>query len=720
MTENRGYLILLGWACLWAFTLVALFQVFARMPYVGGVFEADIPGHAMVLTSMKAGDPLAQSGIQIGQRITEIESASGARQPLTGREAILGRHQTHTFAQYNETLDVKAQTYAMLEEGKFTLVGPNGAQFEVIEQRDPPLTNMDFAIFLKMLLALAVIMVAVGIWVFATPSFAVRMLALSGLGLATNMICGAFLELTEITVPPQVFHTAISIASWGGATFAYALLAVIWHFPRPISRFPWAIVLLGIGVLLQLNIAFQAFELPINSFEIAHLIPAPVAVVASTLQWRNTRGKPLERASVIWFSLSIYGLVTIVLALYSIPVILDIPPILGPSFANVFLALIFFGIALGTLRYRLFDVHKIWLLVIMWLIAGLLFVALDIALAYALGLDQSQAVPFALLVAGWIYFPMRTKLSELLLGNREIKVSEHIPEMLERFNSVRNPEEVDGRFVNFLKSTFGAREVASIDPIHLENAQIENHGLFLRVPMVTEGRSMKLVGRANGRQLFSTAEKNAAETFLRLVRAIHAGNVRENTRLENERRRITRDLHDDVGGKLLSLIYQSPDTATADRAQDALQALKETVYVVENTDEIDFESAWATLMDDVAAAFPGFQVAEEAPVVSRILTAREYVNLKRIFQELISNALKYARPGTVKVSRRVDALDDIYIRFENTSEQQPDKSLSGMRGLINIRERTLEMGGDITVDQPEGSENHFVLELCLPSHPVED
>ncbi|MCP4820701.1 MAG: histidine kinase, partial [Shimia sp.] len=471
--------------------------------------------------------------------------------------------------------------FTVLHEGRFTLIGPDGERFAVVANTEPALYEMAFSTILKMLLALVVIMVAVGIWVFAPPSFAVAMLALSGLGLATNMICGSFLELTEITVAPQVFHIAISIASWGGATFAYALLAVIWTFPRPITQFPWAVVLLGVGVLLQLNIAFQLIELPINSFEIAHLIPAPVAVVASTLQWLRTRGQPLERASVIWFSMSIYGLVTIVLALYSIPVILDVPPILGPSMANVFLALIFFGIALGTLRYRLFDVHKIWLSVILWIFAGLLFVVFDVALVYTMDLNQSQAAPFALLVAGWVYFPMRTKISELILGHREIRVSDYIPDMLERFNSVRNPEEIDGRFVNFLKTTFKVREIASIDPVHLDEAKIENHGLFLRVPMVTDGRSVKLVGRANGRQLFSSSEKLAAETFLRLVRSIHAGNVRENTRLENERRRITRDLHDDVGGRLLSLIYQSPDEDTAERAQDALQALKETVYVVE-------------------------------------------------------------------------------------------------------------------------------------------
>lgn len=717
MVRNNGSLILLGWALVWAVTLVLLLQTFKTMPYIGGIFQADI-GRGMVATEVRQGDPLQASGITVGQTIVAIESASGTRLNLSGREAILGRHQTQTFAIYNDTLVDKARIYDILEEGPFTLIGPDGARFSVVPDQGPSLLKMDYATILKMLLALVVIMVAVGIWVFATPSFAVGMLAISGLGLATNMICGAFLELMEVTISAQLFHFVISTASWGGATFAYALLAVIWHFPKPITQFPWMAVLLVLGLILQINIAFQIVELPVNSFEIAHLIPAPVAVIASTLQWLNTRGKPLERASVMWFSMSIYGLVTIVLALYSVPVILDIPPILGPSLANVFLALIFFGIALGTLRYRLFDVHKIWLRVILWVLAGLLFVCLDVALAYALDLEQVQAVPFALLVAGWLYFPMRNKVSEWILSDREIRVGDHIPAMLERFSSVYNPEEIDGRFVNFLKATFKATEVASIDAIHIDEARIENQGLFLRVPMITEGRSAKLVGRANGRQLFSSSEKIVADTFLKLVRSIHASNVREVTRLESERRRITRDLHDDVGGKLLSLIYQSPDEATATRAQDALQALKETVYVLEDSQQVEFETAWANLLADVRALFPEFSGVETAPSISRVLSAREYINLKRIFQELLSNARKYARPGSLEISRHTEENEDIVIRFANITKGHVDKTLSGMRGLVNIRERASEMGVSISVEPSREDGAVFLVELRVPGQTV--
>lgn len=717
MAYNRGYAFLIASVFAWLLTLVLLVQTFLVTPFLGGVFQADVGAGSIVLVDSDTGGPIEASGLLPGTKVVAVVTDDGTRHELTGREAILGRHETASFSIYNQTLDDKERFWRALNGGPFEMIDDKGQAYLVSPIVSPPLTAIDFETLLKMILALIVIMVAVGIWVFAPPSYAVNMLAISGVGLSVNMICGAFLALSEVTIAPAVFHSVISLASWGGASFSFALLTVIWHFPRPITRVPVAEILICIGVLLQLNIMFQWQELPLNSFEIAHLLPAPVAVFASAVQWFNTRGRPIERASVIWFSLAIYGLVTLVLALYSIPVVFDTPPILGPAMANVLLALIFFGIALGTVRYRLFDVHWIWLRVLVWVFAGFLVIAVDLALAYLLNLNQLQILPVALLVAGWVYFPIRNRLMEWLLGDAVIQVSDHIPELLERFSSVRNQDEIDGRFVNFLQKTFKAQEVASIDAIPIDQSEVENHGLFLRVPMVTKGRSMMLVGKSNGRQLFSGAEKKVADSFLRLVRSIQDGNLREIQRLDEERRRITRDLHDDVGGKLLSMIYQAPDEKAAAQAQDALQALKETVAVLEDAQETKFDTAWAALCEEMQENLPQIQFVKQHASCHRVLSSREYVNLKRIVQELTSNALKYAFADSLVVVSSSTENDDIVLRFQNDVAKRPDKSLSGMRGLTNIKSRADEMGGTVEITMPTDERPEFAIEITLPPEP---
>ncbi|MCP4820700.1 MAG: hypothetical protein GY883_16030 [Shimia sp.] len=88
MTDNKGYLFLLGAAFVWAATVILLFQVFARMPYVGGLFQADSSSPAMVLVELTPDDPLALSGIELGQKVIAVEGASGALVELTGLEAM--------------------------------------------------------------------------------------------------------------------------------------------------------------------------------------------------------------------------------------------------------------------------------------------------------------------------------------------------------------------------------------------------------------------------------------------------------------------------------------------------------------------------------------------------------------------------------------------------------------------------------------------------------
>lgn len=698
----------------WATLCAMVLQVLSDVPWLGARFEPN-PGGGVVVQSIVRGGPADVAGLLRGDEVVSITASDGAALSLTGFEAVLGRHQTPNFDSYNATLDAKEALWPIVTQPELTMETSDGRRIELTGLQSRGLFKFQFEFALKMLNALVVALVAIGIWAFAPRGYAVTLLAISGIGLAVNILCGAILSTSELTISPSLFHLSISAASWGGATFSYALLVVIWHFPRKLSRQPVTEVLMGIGVLLQINLLFQFYEFPINSFEMAHLVPVPIALVASLLQWRNTRGKPLERASVIWFSLTIYGLVTLVVGLYSLPLVLNVPILLSPALANVFLALIFLGIALGTLRYRLFDVHRIWLRAVLWVIGGVTFILLDLGFVLVLNLEQSYALPLALLVAGWIYFPSRNKLAEWVLGARETDVSAHIPELIRRFNNLRDEDEVNGRFIGFLKSVYRVSEVASIDDIPLQEAQIENHGLFLRVPLVTEGRSALLVGMAGGRQLFSRGEVAATDTFLYLVRSLHAGNVSEVKRLEEERERITRDLHDDVGGKLLTMIYQAPDEAAANQAREALQALRETVYVVENQQTIEFSGAWALLVAELEKDLGRVLSHENRAQLTRDLSAREYVNLKRIMQEVTSNALKYAEKGSMELSVQSDAEDTLFFRFRNRlgAEAQPD--LTSGRGLMNIRRRIEEMGGSVAIATAEANNGVFQLDLVMPA-----
>ena len=238
MIFSRGHGAILAVFMVWVSLFAFFFQVHLTTPWLGATFKPAPAANAIEVTRVTEGGPADRAGLTVGQQLVGINAPDGSLVVFSGYEAVLGRHQTLNFAVYNDTRLAKETIWPLLRQDQLTFTDASGAQVLLAPDLAPGLAQMRFETFLKMMNALIVMMVAVGIWVFAPGSFAVTLLAISGIGLAANIICGAVLSTSEITIPPALFHTAITIASWGGATFSYALLAVIWHFPSKLTTIP--------------------------------------------------------------------------------------------------------------------------------------------------------------------------------------------------------------------------------------------------------------------------------------------------------------------------------------------------------------------------------------------------------------------------------------------------------------------------------------------------
>ncbi|MEL6947522.1 MAG: hypothetical protein AAFO73_07800 [Pseudomonadota bacterium] len=464
--------------------------------------------------------------------------------------------------------------------------------------------------------------------------------------------------------------------------------------------------------LMQL---LQLFEFPIHAFQFANLLPYPFAIAISLVQWRRTRDKPVERASVMWFMLSIYGMNLVVLALYSVPIILRTPPILPPEAATFVLSLIYIGIALGTLRYRLFDIHRIWWKAIMWIAGGFFIFAADLTLISLFDLNQTAALPLALFIAGFVYFPFRQFLFSQFMGPRDIRLVDHVPSMIESFADVEDTSEFDGRFVRFLRSVFQAEEIGNVSRSGVKTAQLRNNGLTLYVPNLSGEGGFELVGKFSGRRLFSRQDIAVSTGFARLVRTIARVRNEEVRRRQESRDRIVRDLHDDVGGRLLTQIIRAKDDDAADQARDTLAALKEALIVVEDTQSVDFSVAWEQIVDDAKTRFQQVGqtiTVDNHPTQTKVLSAREYLNLKRIFQEAVSNALKFGAENSFTVSKAMDEAGRILLMAQNAvSDADPPYQSSG-RGLANMKRRAHEIGAQLHCGPTsEGASFRLTLKL---------
>lgn len=709
------FLVLSIWVLVVAFIGVDL----SKRPYLGAKFDADIDGRAMVVIAVSETGSAVNAGLTLGPRITHISTESVAKYALSGYEAVVGRHQLHSYEMIRDAVEAKRQIWPLLFDPSLQFYTDDGQQFSMSPTVGRSVLSLPLKSYLTLLQSLIVMVLTVGIWAFAPSSRAVNYLTISGFGLATNAICGSYLGSSLLTISPDVFRGVINLAAWGFTVFSYGMLALLFCFPARLFRWPVGEIILAGGVGLQALISFELIQLPLHSFQFANLLPIPFCVLASQLQWRRSKNNPTDRASVMWFSLSIYGVVLAVAVLYSIPIILHIVPIMSPHVVNFSLAFIFIGIAAGTLKFRLFDMHRVWWKTLTWLMGGFAVVAADLFIVWQFRIDQNQALVLSLLLAGWVYFPIRQVIFHHFLGSHDLDIGELIPDLVTSFSSLRDDDEIEGRYISFLQRCFDAEEIGSISPDKTARTQIENNGLALRVSDVAGKRSIQIIGKSRARQLFSSRDVEAIDVILKLIRGMRSSNRALHAQQKHERNRIVRDLHDDVGGRLLSLIYRAGDGDLADDARSTLAALKETLVVVENTETIDVDIAWHEICTSAATRFTQsgqvFSIAENR-LAPRVLSAREYVNLKRAMFEVTSNVIKYGAQDDILFTARTLAEGALEIVASNTIKTQQGDAQANHRGLLNIKTRLVELGGDFTTQTRETAlgDAQFIATITLP------
>lgn len=233
------------------------------------------------------------------------------------------------------------------------------------------------------------------------------------------------------------------------------------------------------------------------------------------------------------------------------------------------------------------------------------------------------------------------------------------------------------------------------------------------------------------RHLNETLAEKVAEREADLRAAFEQLRASEQHRaIENERRRLMRDMHDGLGSQLvqtLNMVRSQREGvdrhAIASMIHHALEELRMTLDSLEPM-EGDLPTILGTLRQRIAPALDAAGIeldwqVEEVPAVPG-LDSRGVMHLFRCVQEAFANVVRHANATQVTV--RTWSQDDVaYLSVADNGRGLPphEAMRQGARGLMNIRVRAEKIGATVRFYDAQpgaGIEFAFVHRYGAPPH----
>jgi signal transduction histidine kinase len=424
------------------------------------------------------------------------------------------------------------------------------------------------------------------------------------------------------------------------------------------------------------------------------------------------------------------------------------------------------SIVISVLRYRLWDIDILINRTLVYgALTGIVVSAFVIIVGFLSTFFQSSGNSIiAILATGLVallFNPLRQRLqrgvNHLMYGERD-EPYVALSRLGRRLETTLAPESVLPTVVTTVRETLklpyvaiylqqnsqGCKIVAeSASPLlPMENGRIRVPGMEREgrcIPLIHQGETLGYIvlGPRAPNEAFSSTDLRLLDDLASQVGvAVHAVRLtadlqrsREQLVLarEEERRRLRRDLHDDLAPTLAALgltastvadlIPTNPETATAlvKELQTEIRAtvgnIRRLVYDLRppTLDELGLFAAVRERAAQYSNAPGGFQVTVDTPAELLNLPAAVEVAAYRIVQEALENVSKHAQARRCAI--RFANHSGLEIEITDDGIGLPPNLTPGV-GLRSMRERAAELGGSCVIESGKTGGTHVVA--CLP------
>jgi len=663
------------------------------------VFSASQPWIGLDLRfDARAGGAVVQSSAGPSRAIpagTVIVAVSGGgdrlvmeRDDLTGQvDGAFG-----PFSEYRRFMERQGR-YADMQRGpRMMLTDTHGRTWTIRpETGGRPITSLGTDFWIGIVVGTLSWLIAAAIFAFRPREASARYVLLSGVAALLFIPIGPIYTSRELGLPETAFYLINGCNFLGGSLYAAATFGLLLYYPNRLA--PRWVGLAVVGVFLGWYAAQALGWFPDLTFARRFLVLGALggACVLSLVHWRLTRRDPIARAALGWFLLSWVLMVAVFGLLILAPQMFGVDTSTAEPYAFLMFLLTYLGLAVGIMRYRLFELGEWWGRIVAWTLGLILLAALDMLFLAGLRLSGELSLSLALLICGLAWLPLRGWVAERVLRRGKAD-DQALFEGVVQIGLTKSPAEQLAEWVAVLRRRF--------DPLRLdvgeggERSRLEADGLALVTPALHGLPALRLEYARGGRALFSPADVAQADALVDMLGFVFESRDAYERGVVMERKRIAGDIHDNLGASLLSALH-SRDGERKDRYIRETLADLRSIVTEPTGPETGLAETLAGARKEMAERLQARGVALDWPPLAAPedgVDSKVAQSLRAMLREITNNIVKHAQAGRVRV-----ALDreegGLMLTVEDDGVGFDPATVTPGAGLGGLGERAARHGG---------------------------
>ncbi|MCU0899460.1 MAG: ATP-binding protein [Cypionkella sp.] len=577
-----------------------------------------------------------------------------------------------------------------------------------------PLSSLPWTFWSQLFAGASGLMIGIWVWSLRLRDPAAQLTALAGVALAVMIFPAAIYSSRDIALPADLFRVLAAVDHLGAMGFGLAMVVLFCLYPSRIVS-PRKLIVLPVIVALwwladTLRIVFPG---PPTGFHLPAFLMLLVFIPAALVQYRRARHNPATRAALRWFTIAVaIGTGTFV-TLVVLPNLLGFRQITSQANAFLLLLIVFAGIGLSVARYRLFELET-WAFGLLFNLAAVLTIfAIDALLVFALAIGRVEALSYSLIAILLVYMTLRDQLRRWL-STPEVPIGTLFQRVVDVALTPPDQDQ-NQRWADLLGQAFDPLQLQKGAPVAAP--MIIEDGLGLALPGVGGVTPMRLGHARGGRRLFTRADAALARDLCAmLAHALDSRHARE-AGMAEERARISRDMHDNIGAKLLSALH-CPGADRKDRLiRDALSDFRDIINDTAAAD-LSLDEMLADLRVECADRLEAAHITLDwrADEVGRAAVLAPAVHtLRSILREAVSNVIRHAEATRVEVQvRSVHGRIELRVKDNGRGVVAANAVLPGHgHGLANIRTRLEAVKGILRIDDSSGGGTELMAAFSL-------